>query len=78
MSSLLPGSVKISKDPKKDAKDGLTFICGGCPKKYKSYPALYLHIKRKHQGVRPANTKITKPTQAVFVGTAQTGRPSKV
>lgn len=75
--SLLPGSIKISKEPKKDSKDGLTFICGGCPKKYKSYPALYLHIKRKHQGVRPANTKITKPSQPMFVGTAQTGRPSK-
>lgn len=78
MSSLQPNSVKISKEPKKDLKGGFTFICGGCPKTYKSYPALYLHIKRKHQGIRPPNTKISKPAQPIFVGTAQTGRPSKV
>jgi len=77
MTSLQLGSLKITKGNTKDNKDGLTFICGGCPKTYKSYPALYLHIKRKHQGVRPANTKISKPTQPTFVATAQTGRPSK-
>jgi len=75
MNLLQPNSVKITKEPK--GKDGMTFMCGGCPKKYKSYPALYLHIKRKHQGVRPPNTKISKPSQPVFAGTAQTGRPSK-
>jgi len=77
MSNLQLSSLKITKEPKKDSKDSMTFMCGGCPKRYKSYPALYLHIKRKHQGVRPPNTKIAKPTQPTFVANAQTGRPSK-
>ena len=78
MSNLQLSSLKIAKEPKKESKDSMTFMCGGCPKRYKSYPALYLHIKRKHQGVRPPNTKIAKPSQPTFVANAQTGRPSKV
>ena len=38
-------------------KEGRKFICG-CPSKpgYLSYPALYTHIKTKHNGVAPEGT----------------------
>ena len=38
-------------------KEGRKFICG-CPGKpgYLSYPALYTHIKTKHNGVAPEGT----------------------
>lgn len=31
------------------------FNCG-CGKKYLSYPALYTHVKQKHNGVSPSGT----------------------
>ena len=34
-------------------------ICG-CGKSYLSYPALYTHIKTKHNGVEPGGTKAAK------------------
>ena len=38
-------------------KEGRKFICG-CPSRpgYLSYPALYTHIKTKHNGVAPEGT----------------------
>lgn len=39
---------------KKD-KNGRIYHCG-CGKKYLSYPALYTHIKNKHNGVPPSGT----------------------
>lgn len=102
MNSLQSSSLKISKEPRNN------YLCGACSKIYKSYPALFQHIKLKHQGIRPPNTKVVKPsqtaphqppanrsgnsippnlynqtphtpqpTQPIYVGTAQTGRPSK-
>jgi hypothetical protein len=37
---------------------GRNYICG-CGKKYLSYPALYTHIKTKHEGNQPEGTKKT-------------------
>ena len=34
---------------------GRDFVCG-CGKKYLSYPALYTHIKTKHEGRQPEGT----------------------
>jgi len=31
------------------------FICG-CGKSYLSYPALYTHLKQKHNGIQPSGT----------------------
>ena len=31
------------------------FVCG-CGKSYLSYPALYTHLKQKHEGIQPAGT----------------------
>ena len=39
-------------------EEGRDFICG-CGKKYLSYPALYTHIKTKHDGVQPEGTQKT-------------------
>ena len=38
-------------------KEGRKYICG-CPGNpgYLSYPALYTHIKTKHDGIAPAGT----------------------
>jgi hypothetical protein len=35
----------------KNDNEGRNFECGGCGKSYLSYPALYTHIKQKHQGI---------------------------
>lgn len=43
-----------SRRSRKDV-DGRDFICG-CGKKYLSYPALYTHIKTKHDGRQPEGT----------------------
>lgn len=37
-------------------KEGRKFICGKCKLGYLSYPALYTHIKTKHQGIAPEDT----------------------
>lgn len=55
-------SQKIKKRPKLIRTGGpRNFICGGCNKTYLSYPALYCHIKRKHNGRAPLGTKIYRP-----------------
>lgn len=41
---------KIRKD-----EDDRIFICG-CGRSYLSYPALYIHVRNKHNGVRQQNT----------------------
>ena len=60
---------KNKRRSKKD-KTGLNYICG-CGKNYLSYPALYTHIKNKHDGVPPENTTL-QPASRV-----RPGRPSK-
>jgi acyl-CoA thioesterase len=37
-------------------KEGRKYICGACKLGYLSYPALYTHIKTKHNGVTPEGT----------------------
>ena len=44
-----------SKRRSKNDNIGRTFTCG-CGKSYLSYPALYTHIKQKHNGVTPEGT----------------------
>ena len=78
MTSLLPESKKIMKMDYAKDDEQRNFSCGGCTKAYKSYPALYLHIKRKHDGIRPANTMTSRPPCAPYKGATPTGRPHKV
>ena len=54
---------------KKD-KTGRNFFCG-CGKDYLSYPALYTHIKNKHDGIPPEGTTKQHQTRV------RPGRPSK-
>ena len=54
----------------KNEKDGRNYVCG-CGKTYLSYPALYTHIKTKHNGQNPSGT------QQLQVGRGR-GRPRKV
>jgi hypothetical protein len=37
-------------------KEGRKYICGACKLGYLSYPALYTHIKTKHNGETPDGT----------------------
>lgn len=46
---------KIKRRSKKD-KVGRDYCCG-CGRNYLSYPALYTHIKTKHDGKPPVGTK---------------------
>ena len=46
---------KVRKRRKKTDLGDLDFVCG-CGKEYKSYPALFTHIKQKHNGKAPPNT----------------------
>jgi hypothetical protein len=45
---------QASRRSRKDI-EGRDFVCG-CGKKYLSYPALYTHIKTKHEGRQPEGT----------------------
>lgn len=79
MSSLQPQSLKIKKEtPEQQLNDFKQYICGGCNKKYGSYPALYLHIRRKHNGIRPPNTICKKAKQSAQRLKVKIGRPKKV
>ena len=46
-----------SRRSRKD-EQGRDYVCG-CGKRYLSYPALYTHIKTKHQGQQPQGTQKT-------------------
>jgi hypothetical protein len=63
-------NAKNKRRSKKD-KVGRNYLCG-CGKEYLSYPALYTHIKTKHDGVQPEGTK------AHSASTSKRGRPKKV
>ena len=71
------GSSKIKKKTRNTKHGERNFLCG-CNKAYKSYPALYLHIKRKHEGIKPENTISTKTIDPVKKARTHTGRPHKV
>lgn len=78
MDSIIDASQKIKKKPRNSAAGERNYTCGGCQKAYKSYPALYLHIKRKHNGIRPPDTRTSKPITPAFKDKIHTGRPQKV
>ena len=78
MNSLQPQSVKIQKKPRNSNDTQKNFICGGCSRGYKSYPALYLHVKRKHNGILPPNTQTMKAARPTLHINIQPGRPNKV
>jgi len=68
-------SLKIKKT--RNTKDGeRNHICG-CGKAYKSYPALYLHIQRKHNGETPDNTVKNETTKSKPTVRPHTGRPPR-
>ena len=46
--------IPTSRRSRKD-EEGRDFMCG-CGKRYLSYPALYTHIKTKHNGLQPEGT----------------------
>lgn len=77
MDTIQDKSLKIKKKSRNTKTGERNYICGGCNRAYKSYPALYLHIKRKHDGIRPPNTKASKPIGQVTKEKAHTGRPQK-
>ena len=60
----------IKRRSKKD-KAQRNYVCG-CGKQYLSYPALYTHLKTKHQGQLPQGTKNHHPINQ------KRGRPKKV
>jgi len=78
METLQNASVKIKKRSRNTNHSDRNYICGGCQKSYKSYPALYLHIKRKHNGIRPPDTRTSKPLNFAPKEKIHTGRPQKV
>lgn len=53
------GKNKRAKRRSKNDVEGRVHICG-CGKSYLSYPALYTHIKTKHNGIEPGGTKASK------------------
>jgi len=68
------GSADARQKAKRRSKnngDDRNFTCG-CGKSYLSYPALYTHIKTKHEGVPPAGT-----SQHQANGKSGRGRPKK-
>jgi len=84
--SYISGTIDGSQDPEnfgngdhksktkrrsKNDSIGRDFRCG-CTKRYLSYPALYTHIKQKHNGVTPIGTN----TSQQFTGRGR-GRPRK-
>jgi hypothetical protein len=78
MGSLQLQSQKIKKRSKNNLEEPQNFVCGECQKAYKFYPGLYLHVKNKHDGVRPPGTKVVRPTRAALDLTTRPGRPKKV
>ena len=61
-STLRMEDLKISNKNKRRSKNDIkdrNYKCGW-GKKYLSYPALYTHIKQKHDGVDPPGTQSTQ------------------
>lgn len=59
MSDEYPDDIKGFRRSRK-SEEGRDFICG-CGKNYLSYPALYTHIKTKHNGNQPDGTQKNMP-----------------
>ena len=73
----MPSLLQKNKRRSKRDKTGRNYICG-CGKNYLSYPALYTHIKNKHEGVSPSGTTL-QPQSRVKPGRPpkKTGSPSR-
>ena len=67
----MSGDLKGKRRNKNDA-EGRTYKCG-CGKMYLSYPALYTHIKTKHEGITPEGTNAPQ-----FKNGRGRGRPRKI
>jgi len=70
------GDIQIKTQRKRRTKDEASkrdFICG-CGRSYVSYPAIYLHIKNKHNSIRPPDTIIPENDEKEKV---KRGRPKK-
>ena len=67
------GNVRNPRSKRRSKNDnvGRTFVCG-CGKSYLSYPALYTHIKQKHNQVAPEGTN-----SAQYHSGRGRGRPRK-
>lgn len=78
MNTIQPNSLKIPRKSRNTKEGERNYSCGGCNKAYKSYPALYLHIKRKHQGVKPDGCQTHKALVLAPEERMPTGRPQKV
>ncbi|CAG9319222.1 unnamed protein product [Blepharisma stoltei] len=61
-----------NKRRSKSDQEGRTYKCG-CGKMYLSYPALYTHIKTKHDGITPEGTNAPQ-----FKNGRGRGRPRKI
>ena len=59
-SDLDPNNPKKKRRPRSQTGDR-NFVCG-CGKCYLSYPALYTHVKNKHQGIFPIGSFAKKKT----------------
>ena len=66
------GTKHKHKRRSKNDNQGRDFMCG-CGKRYLSYPALYTHIKTKHNGVTPTGTNTSQ-----FQTGRGRGRPRKI
>lgn len=77
MSLLQLNSIKIAKMSKIAAEEK-NFVCGDCIKGYNSNAALRLHIKRRHKGIMPLNTKIIQTPRPKLDCNIRSGRPAKV
>lgn len=77
MGSVQPQSRKIKKRSKRSPDDPQNFVCGECNRSYKFYPGLYLHIRNKHDGIQPPNTKVIRPSREASGIYVKPGRPKK-
>ena len=66
------GDRSRTKRRSKNDNSGRDYKCG-CNKRYLSYPALYTHIKQKHNGRTPPGTII----RDILTGRGR-GRPKKI
>jgi hypothetical protein len=65
-----------SPAPKVADKEKEKCICGACNKQYSSYPALYTHVKNKHEGVMPEGSKYPSTSKNNDSnGKTKSGRP---
>ena len=62
----------------KNDKEERNFICG-CGKDYFSYPALYTHIKNKHNGIAPEGTELEAQNKTPpLISKKSEGRPVSI